>query len=103
MIPCATSSQPILRCPPRNTTRSPRATEAGPAWTAHTLARYVDHLLACFGPERLLWGSDWPVVDLAGGYERWARATDALLARLPDADRNAIMGGNARRFYGLDV
>ena len=79
------------------------ATEAGPAWTAHTLARYVDHLLACFGPERLLWGSDWPVVDLAGGYERWARATDALLARLPDADRNAIMGGNARRFYGLDV
>ncbi len=79
------------------------ATEAGSTWTTQTLARYVDHLLACFGSKRLLWGSDWPVVDLAGGYDRWARATDELLAHLPDADRSAILGDNARRFYGLDV
>ena len=79
------------------------ATEAGPGWTSHTLSRYVDHLLACFGSQRLLWGSDWPVVDLAGGYDRWARATDQLLARLPEADRNAILGENARRFYGLET
>ena len=77
------------------------ATEAGPTWTPDTLARYVDHLLACFGSKRLLWGSDWPVVDLAGGYHRWARATDELLAQLPDADRSAILGESARRFYGL--
>ena len=77
------------------------ATEAGSGWTPRTLARYVDHLLACFGSKRLLWGSDWPVVNLAGGYHRWIRAAEQLLARLPDADRNAIFGESARQFYGL--
>ena len=76
-------------------------TEAGANWTADTLRRYVDHLLACFGPRRLLWGSDWPVVNLAGGYARWLAATQALLSGLAASERAAIMGGNARRFYGL--
>jgi len=76
-------------------------TEAGPGWSPHALGVYVDHLLQCFSPKRLLWGSDWPVVDLAGGYHRWVRATDQLLARLAEGDRAAILGGNARRFYGL--
>ena len=77
-------------------------TEAGPDWTAETLRPYVDHLLGCFGPRRLLWGSDWPVVNLAGGYRRWFDATDELLSDLPADDREAILGGNAWRFYGLD-
>ncbi|HET7097464.1 MAG TPA: amidohydrolase family protein [Casimicrobiaceae bacterium] len=76
-------------------------TEAGSGWSPHALSAYVDHLLETLGPQRLLWGSDWPVVNLAGGYHRWARASDQLLARLPEADRNAIYGDNARRFYGL--
>ena len=76
-------------------------TEAEAAWTAEALSRYVDHLIACFGPQRLLWGSDWPVVDLAGGYARWANATDTLLAAMSASDRAAIRGGNAMRFYGL--
>jgi len=77
------------------------ATEAGPEWSADTLRPWVDHLLECFGPQRLLWGSDWPVVDLAGGYGRWLAATDALLAPLAAEDRAAILGGNATRFYGF--
>jgi len=77
-------------------------TEAGSGWNSHTLSRYVDHLLECFGSQRLLWGSDWPVVNLAGGYHRWVRATDQMLARVPEADRHAILGDNARRFYGLE-
>ena len=76
-------------------------TEAGADWSVASLSRYVDHMLACFGPMRLIWGSDWPVVDLAGGYHRWVAATDTLLAGLSGADRDAIRGGNARRFYGL--
>jgi len=76
-------------------------TEAGPAWSPHKLGTYVDHLLDCFGPKRLLWGSDWPVVNLAGGYHRWVRATEQILAGIPDGDRIAILGDNARRFYGL--
>ena len=60
------------------------------------LRRYTDHLLACFGPQRLMWGSDWPVVNLAGGYARWREAALALLADLPD--RGAERG--ARRHRG---
>ncbi len=52
-----------------------------PAGASRRSRRYVDHLLACFGPARLLWGSDWPVVDLAGGYRRWVAATDSAAGR----------------------
>jgi len=76
-------------------------TEAAEGWTIDALRPYVDHLLACFGAQRLLWGSDWPVVELRGGYSRWIAATVALLGGLGEDDRAAIMGGNARRFYGL--
>jgi L-fuconolactonase len=47
------------------------ATEASPDWTASHLKPYVDHLLEVFGPGRILWGSDWPVLNLAGDYSRW--------------------------------
>jgi L-fuconolactonase len=76
-------------------------TEAAPQWHDDDLRRYVDHLIACFGPSRLMWGSDWPVVELAGGYARWRTATDHLLASLDAAARDAILGGTACAFYGL--
>jgi L-fuconolactonase len=76
-------------------------TEAKRGWAVDDLRRYVDHLLACFGAERLMWGSDWPVVDLAGGYARWREATSVLLAELSAPDRDAILGLTAARFYGL--
>ena len=78
------------------------ATEAESGWTPDSLRRHVEHLIACFGPRRLLWGSDWPVVNLAGGYRQWLAATETLLAPLTAAERAAILGENARRFYGLD-
>ncbi|MEP7183312.1 MAG: amidohydrolase family protein [Betaproteobacteria bacterium] len=78
------------------------ASEAGPDWTIDALSRYVDHLLACFGPQRLMWGSDWPIVERAGGYRRWLAASVALLAPLAEADRAAVFGGTARKFYGLE-
>jgi len=74
-------------------------TEARADWTADDLRPYVDHLLRVFGPERLLWGSDWPVVNLAGGYDRWRAATLDLLATLSDAEMDAVLGGNAARIY----
>ena len=76
-------------------------TEAGNPWSADALRRYVDHVIECFGTDRVLWGSDWPVVTLAASYTAWSDATDALLAGLAEADRNAIRGGNAQRFYAL--
>ncbi|HEX8010372.1 MAG TPA: amidohydrolase family protein [Casimicrobiaceae bacterium] len=77
-------------------------TEAGVDWTVERLQRYTDHVLQCFGPERLLWGSDWPVVTLAASYEAWTDAADALLAGISPADKDQIFGANARRFYGLE-
>ncbi|HJU07351.1 MAG TPA: amidohydrolase family protein [Rhodanobacteraceae bacterium] len=74
-------------------------TEAGERG-ASGLRPYVDHLLQTFGPRRLLWGSDWPVLNLAGDYARWFRLADALTG-LNDAERAAVFGGNAARFYRL--
>ena len=73
-------------------------TEASATWQPDDLRPYVDHLLAEFGPDRLMWGSDWPVVNLAGGYARWR---EAALALLPAATHPAILGGTAARFYGV--
>lgn len=73
-------------------------TEAGSAWTPDDLRPYVAHLLAEFGPDRLMWGSDWPVVDLAGGYARWR---EAALALVPVSAQAAIFGRTAARFYGI--
>lgn len=74
-------------------------TEAGPGWTLDTLRPVVDHLLEAFGPARLLWGSDWPVVTLRAPYERWLETAQALLAGLSEAERDAVFGGNAARVY----
>lgn len=76
-------------------------TEAGPRWRVDDLRRYADHIIASFGPERVMWGSDWPVVDLAGGYTRWRDATNTLLAQLTVDDRARILGGTAAEFYGI--
>jgi L-fucono-1,5-lactonase len=76
-------------------------TEAKSDWKVDDLRRYIDHLVACFGPNRLMWGSDWPVANLAGGYDRWMEASDACLASLSGDERAAIHGGTAARFYGV--
>jgi L-fuconolactonase len=77
-------------------------TEATSDWDDAALRPYVDHLLGCFSPERLLWGSDWPVVELAGGYAAWREASLRLLAGVTAHERDAILGGNAARIYQLD-
>lgn len=74
------------------------ATEAGARWADDDLRPYVDHLLECFGPERLMWGSDWPVVDLAGGMDRWR---DAALRLVPPSMHHNVMRETATAFYGI--
>jgi len=75
------------------------ATEAAVGWQITDLRKAVDHVVACFGPHRLLWGSDWPVVNPAGGYEKWFAAAEALLAGLSADEKAAIFGDNAARIY----
>lgn len=64
---------------------------------------YIGALLEMFGAQRLVWGSDWPVVNLAGGYDRWRGVTLHGLERLDERDRTAILGGNATRLYKIDA
>ncbi len=77
-------------------------TESPRDWRVDDLRRYVDHIILCFGPQRVMWGSDWPVVNLAGGYIRWRAATEKLLAELSADERAAIFGGTAAHFYGIE-
>jgi L-fuconolactonase len=76
-------------------------TEAGPNWTVDTLRPYVDHVLTIFGPDRVIWGSDWPVCTLAATYSAWSDATEVLLAGCSVEERAAILGRNAIAVYRL--
>ncbi|WP_086840359.1 amidohydrolase family protein [Amycolatopsis kentuckyensis] len=72
-------------------------------WEVSHLRRYVDHVLDVFGPERLLFGSDWPVCELAASYEVVLDAAVALTGSLSDAERLAVFEHNARTAYKLDA
>lgn len=74
-------------------------TEAAVNWQPNHVLPYCDRLLELFGPARLLWGSDWPVVNLAGGYDVWRALTAQALQDLNSSDRAAVLGGNAARIY----
>lgn len=74
-------------------------TEADPDWTLETLRPVVEHLLATFGPERLIFGSDWPVVTLRASYAQWVEAAETLLSGLTEAQRAAVFGRNAQKLY----
>ena len=76
-------------------------TEAGPQPRRGASQRWGEHVLGSFGPQRVLWGSDWPVLELAASYRDWWVDTQALLVTLPAAGRAAVLGGNARSVYGL--
>ena len=71
------------------------------AWTLDDLRPYVNHVLATFGPDRLLFGGDWPVAKLAGAYPRWLNAARALVSHLSSTEQAAIFAGNAMRVYRL--
>lgn len=93
----ALAAQPHVHCK-----LSGLVTEAGPAWTLDRLRPYVRHVLDLFGAQRVIWGSDWPVVNLAASYGDWVRASEELLAHLEPPQRQAVLGLNARRFYRID-
>jgi L-fuconolactonase len=77
------------------------ATEAAPGWTEATLLPYVAHLIDRFGAARVMWGSDWPVLNLNGDYLLWHACANALVGGLADSERDAIFGANAAAFYRL--
>ena len=71
------------------------------AWSVEDMRPFAEHALSCFGPERLLFGSDWPVCELAATYPRVVAAANDLIAGLSPAERRAILHDNAVRCYSL--
>jgi len=92
------------RCPNLVCKLSGMVTEADwQTWTPRDLKPYVDTALEAFGPQRLMYGSDWPVSELAGTYQDVFDALKICLEPLSDSERDAIYCGTATQFYGLPV
>jgi L-fuconolactonase len=70
-------------------------------WTPADLKPYIDHVINAFGVERVLFGSDWPVCNLAGGYDDVVEALRRNIAELSPGEQRKIFGENAARIYGI--
>jgi len=70
-------------------------------WTPQDLAPYVERVLEWFGPERCIYGSDWPVCLMAGGYDKVLNALNVAIAGLDRVSKDSVLGGNAYRVYRL--
>ncbi len=79
------------------------AEAAGPGWTVERLKPFFGQLLEAFGPERLLFGSNWPVIDLVGDYRAWWDTLHRLMEAfgLDGQARRAVLGGTAARVYRI--
>lgn len=71
------------------------------AWTATQILPYIDHAIACFGPQRILYGGDWPVCTLAGTWLDWYALTRRVTAGWSADDLDAFYHGNAARTYRI--
>jgi L-fuconolactonase len=77
------------------------ATLGGPVWQMNHLRPWVEHVFRSFGPSRIMWGSDWPVCELAVTYERWHTIFERFLFHYHIPERDEIMCETPVRFYGL--
>ena len=68
-----------------------------------TIEPYVDHVLKCFGPNRMVWGSDWPVVNLGKGLPEWIAVTRKILDKLSPNEAEAIANGTAQKIYKVKL
>ncbi|MEP2704030.1 MAG: amidohydrolase family protein [Roseibium sp.] len=77
------------------------ANEYGNGWSAETLKPVFDHVMETFGANRIMWGSDWPVLELSGTYEDWFSCAQSLASGMTEQDRLMVFGGTACDFYRI--
>jgi L-fuconolactonase len=100
--PWATELRALAALPNVSCKLSGMVTEASwTDWKVSDLQPYVDVVLEAFGPERVMFGSDWPVCLLAASYAEVVQAAEDLTAGLSTTERDAIFGETARRVYKL--
>ena len=77
-------------------------TEADHArWTEAEVAPYIAHAIDCFGFDRVVYGGDWPVSELASTYRRWVDLVDSVVAGASETERRKLYRDNAIAFYRL--
>lgn len=74
------------------------ATEASAGWSTATLAPYIHHIINVFGPNRVMWGSDWPVLTRNGNYTSWLETAKACV---DEAHQSKVFGQTAASFYRI--
>ncbi|MET3178928.1 UNVERIFIED_ORG: L-fuconolactonase [Variovorax guangxiensis] len=82
-------------------TEAPSAMQRDADVVTHAVRPVWEHLLEVFGPARLMWGSDWPVLTLAGDYAGWIAVSEGCIGGLSPQEQASVWSGTARRFYGL--
>jgi L-fuconolactonase len=70
-------------------------------WEVKQLAPYIEHVIDAFGMERLMFGSDWPVVNLAGSFQRWMDVLQQFTGNLSSAEKQQLYMDNAKQFYHI--
>jgi predicted TIM-barrel fold metal-dependent hydrolase len=71
------------------------------SWTADDLAPVINHTLEVFGPDRVMFGGDWPVCTLAASYKQWVDALRTIVRGRPEAEQRKLFHDNAAAFYGV--
>jgi predicted TIM-barrel fold metal-dependent hydrolase len=74
---------------------------SGPDWTLDTIRPYVEHVIECFGWDRIVWGSDHPVVTQTGSLARWVEVTRQIIGGASEDEQARLLNRNAARIYGL--
>jgi L-fuconolactonase len=97
--PWATKIAKIAKATPVFCKLSGIPNEAKTGWTVETLKPYASHVIESFGAERVMWGSNWPVLDLNGSYDSWFEASQAIV---PEAQKAQIFEKTAALFYRIE-
>lgn len=101
--PWASHIQTLAELPNVSCKISGLITEADPlTWNADDFLPYVKHAVSIFGFDRILYGSDWPVLNLASNYEEWLKAIHFLVQGLSAAQKHKFFYDNALKFYKVD-
>jgi predicted TIM-barrel fold metal-dependent hydrolase len=89
----------IARLPNLNAKISGIVAYSGRDWTVDTIRPYVEHIIECFGWDRIVWGSDHPVVTQTGSLTRWVEATMDIIAGASPDEKARLLHRNAERIY----
>lgn len=91
----------LARLPNLNAKISGIVAYSGPDWSVATIRPYVEHVIDCFGWDRVVWGSDHPVVTLTGSLTRWVEATREIIAGCSADEQARLLHRNAERIYKI--